>query len=277
MSHFHDAAEITARAAALKIEAPVRGEANFLEYWKEVNAWAEKQDLKIRLLHKAEMGDLNEARKSFKHRGKLLQPEYVVGFQAVTRTFLADTFRDFFSIDFGSISAVTFVRELRVKEQLEAAQAALATENVTVALERCADAWAVTSSQQRTFFPAEGDQGIPVAYDKQLQTILSATRGQFATVFDHLHQLARLTFAALLGVNAADLFLLIQTLPVPNGDRYAYPTRPESVAPETVAHIIELIADYSSALLQQVEGFTRPAWTVSTGEGEHEEWRRNDE
>ncbi len=189
-----------------------------------------------------------------------MQPEHVIGYQATTRAFLSDTFQDFFSVSFESISAVTFLRELRVKSSLEDAQHALAAQDVKMALERCADAWAVTSSQQRAFFPAESDHGVSVTYDKQLEAILQATRGDFANVFDHLHRLARITFAALLGLNAADVFLLVQTLPVKQGDHYEYPTRPEAVSPSTVAHIIELIAGYSTSLLRQIDGFTRAEW-----------------
>jgi hypothetical protein len=260
VSHFHDAAEITARAAALKIGAPVRPDANFLEYWTKTNEWAEKSQLDIRLRHQAEMGDLNEARKYFKHRGKLMQTEYVRGYQSTTHAFLMDTFESFFSVSFDALTSVSFVRELRIKNALEAAQSALAARDVKLALERCADAWSITASQQRAFFPSEGDRGLLVSYDKQLQAILSVTRGEFATVFDHIHQLARLTFAALLGLNAADIFLLIQTLPVKQGDAYAHPSRVESISHETVAHIIELIAEYSSALLKHIDGFTRPEW-----------------
>ena len=260
VSHFHDAAEIIARAAAIKIGTPVRPDANFLEYWTKTNEWAEKSQLEVRLRHQAEMGDLNEARKYFKHRGKLMQPEYVRGYQSTTHAFLRDALQEFFSTSFDALSSVSFVRELRIKNALEAAQNALAARDVKSALERCADAWAVTASQQRAFFPSESDRGISVAYDKQVQAILSVTRGEFATIFDHIHQLARLTFAALLGLNAADILLLIQTLPVRQGDEYAHPTRVESVSLETVAHIIELIADYSSALLRHIDGFTRPEW-----------------
>lgn len=260
VSHFHDAAEIAARAAALRISTPVRSEANFLEYWAKTNEWAEKSRLDVRLRHQAEMGDLNEARKYFKHRGKLMQPEYVRGYQSTTHAFLSDTFQDFFSVSFDTLSSVTFVRELRIKSALEGAQTALAERDLKSALERCADAWAVTASQQRAFFPSESDRGLLVAYDKEVQAILSVTRGEFAYVFDHIHQLARLTFAALLGLNAADILLLIQTLPVRQGEGYAHPTRVESISPETVAHIIELIADYSSALLRHIDGFTRPEW-----------------
>lgn len=260
VSHFHDAVEIAARAAAISVGAPVKPDTNFLDYWSKTNDWCEREKRTPRLRHHAEMGDLNEARRYFKHRGKLMQPQYVIGYQATARAFLVDTFADFFSLRFESVSAVSFLRELRVKEKLEAAQAALASHDIKSALERCGDAWAVTSSQQRAFFPDSSDHGIPVAYDPQLAAILSATRGEFATVFDHLHQLARLTFAALLGLNAADLFLLIQTLPVRQGDQYAHPTRPETVSATTVAHVIELIAEYSAALLRQIDGFTRPEW-----------------
>jgi hypothetical protein len=253
VSHFHDAAETCARAAALKIRTPVKPEATFLEYWVKTNDWAEKQQLSVRLGRHAEMGDLNEARKYFKHRGKLTQPEYVVGYRATTHAFLVDTFRDFFLKDFDSISSVTFLRELRVRTKLEEAQNALAASDIKAALERCADAWAVTSRQQKAFFPDR-------TFSTDVPAILQV-RAEFATVYDHLYQLARLAFAGLLGLNAGDILLLIQTLPVRQGDGYVYQTRPESVSPKTVAHMIELIADYSTALLRQVDGLTRQAWS----------------
>jgi hypothetical protein len=253
VSHFHDAAETCARAAALKIKTPVKPEANFLEYWVKTNEWAERQQLSVRLGRHAEMGDLNDARKYFKHRGKLTQPEYVVGYRATTHAFLVDTFRDFFSKDFDSISSVIFLRELRVKTKLEEAQSALASTDIKAALERCADAWAVTSRQQKAFFPDR-------TFATDVPAILQV-RAEFATIYDHLYQLARLTFAGLLGLNAGDLILLIQTLPVRQGDAYVHHTRPESVSAKTVAHMIELIAEYSAALLRQIDGLTRSAWS----------------
>lgn len=261
VSLLHDAAEILARSAATEIGAGAKRDESFLNYWDSTNQYAKSKGLPQQLKHKNAMDDLNEARRLFKHRGKTPDPIHMGGFLATTHSFLQDTTQDFFGIDFDSISSVTFVREIRVRGALEAAQAALATQDVQAALNHCADAWAVTASQQEAFFPSYPGRGITISYDDQVKLILSATRGEFAHVFDQIHLLARITFAALLGMNVADVTGIISTLPIKHNGAYIYPTPVDAVPTERVAHIIELIADNSTGLMKHIDGFMRPEWS----------------
>lgn len=205
ISLLQDAVEAMAHDAAASVRANPRSGAGLFDYWEAISKVKNGKELPC----KVEMGALNSARVGFKHHGTEHSPSEVEKHIAAAHRFLQQTAHDFFGLDFDGLSEADLINETGIRDALKAAEAALARDDVTTALERCRDALDVVEALQK--------ETIPVAERNPMTPSIPREARAFADGI--LKWIAR-RFAALkvsvpmsvLGVNPAEVWFLYGTL-----------------------------------------------------------------
>ena len=103
ISLFHDSVELFCWSLLKELDAKVKENYPFSSFFDLVEKAPKNQDSK-NLPLKAKMLELNKARINFKHYGNLPDISEAKKFQGYTEDFLRISFRDFFKLDFESIS-----------------------------------------------------------------------------------------------------------------------------------------------------------------------------
>ena len=223
VSLLQDAVEAMAHDAAASVNAPIGGNARFLEHWDVLERAGGK-----RLPYKLEMAALNAARVAFKHQG--VSPSIAEVERQITAAhrFLIETGRDFFGIEFDELSEADLLSNTEIRGFLKAAEAAHSTADADKSLEYCRDARDLI--------------------DKLMQTAVVVTENAMSSVPRPARELALLAEGIIrrltaleksvalnvLGANPMDYWFLQQSLPGKTlaGTTY-WPPRRTSVSPRT--------------------------------------------
>jgi hypothetical protein len=131
--YFHDAIEFFLQLAAETVDAPAKSGVGFIEYWEVL---AHKIDGGITL--KTAMQRLNKARVNLKHHGTLLTTVDVLAFRNSTTRFFTENTPRVFGVQLSDVSLVDLVLNVDVRNDLRAAEAALARNDLDESLKRSA-------------------------------------------------------------------------------------------------------------------------------------------
>lgn len=136
---FHDCVELFLILAAEKVGATIRDKMFILDYWNAIN-----QNLGAdKLSQKASIKRLNEARKTFKHKGILIEEGEIESFRITTKLFLDENIPLIFNMNFDEISMIDLIENQNVKKILKDSQDLLMKEKFKEAIEHIAVAYKV--------------------------------------------------------------------------------------------------------------------------------------
>lgn len=233
VSLLQDAAEIMCHAVAMKVGAQTKPHMSFPQYWEIVKNPA---SLPLR----TEMGDLNTARVSYKHRGVLPDIAEAERFIMLTHQFLTETTRIFFDgVEFDLFSEADLIPNDKIRAFIKSAEQELNSGSLQLALERCFDAIeeintildnVVVVNDRRQFPPRpESREGA--------ELLQWATR----KMISHERALSLIS----IGVNPSEYWLVMTMLPQRNasGTKYfhVHPMTNPQPNRENVAEIIRIV------------------------------------
>lgn len=154
VSLFQDAVESIISTVAKELGASVPPNTTFHSYWDLVKKTPNAQGRE--LPPSGKMVELNAARVAFKHHGVVPAQEAAANLELHTEEFLTEATRRFFSLDFATLSLVSFLSDKEAAEFLTAAETALKNGDVNGALEECAKCFSVVSQPVGFLVPAIG-------------------------------------------------------------------------------------------------------------------------
>ena len=206
VSLFQDAVELFIWALIKDRSIPVKDTSSFTANLEAV------EKASIVLVDRAKIQELNKARVGFKHYGNLPAPDEARKFQTYAEDFLRSGMLDHFGQNFNSVSLVDLVSALDVREQLQKAEASIASGNLKNAARETAIAKALLFSRLERHIP-EVDRNLS-SFDGSLEPA-TGTRGLsgFKYVAGYLGLLREISLVTLLRVPLADYTYLRTYLP----------------------------------------------------------------
>lgn len=152
ISMFQDSVEVFIWSLLKDLDAQLKEHEPFIKYFDKVAEAPNNIDKKT-LPFRAKMLELNKARVNFKHYGNLPDPSEAIKFQAYTKNFLIESFRDFCSVDFEYLSLADLIVFSDVKKQLKESERLISESDYSQALEKSAIAKSMLFSKMEEFFP----------------------------------------------------------------------------------------------------------------------------
>jgi hypothetical protein len=134
--NFHDAVEFFLQLAADTLDAPTKTGTTFMEYWEVLSTKVDDG-----ITQKAAMKRLNKARVNLKHGGTFLPALEIESFKEATERFFAENTPRVFGVSLAEVSLVDLVLNGSVRDDLRAAQAALAADDLDDARRQAAFAF----------------------------------------------------------------------------------------------------------------------------------------
>jgi hypothetical protein len=113
---FHDLVELFLQLIC--DEYDIKYSEPFLGYWDKINGKVKSKTLS----HKSSMVKLNRSRVEFKHHGIMPSSADIVSFGVLTKDFLEENVKQYFSREYASISLIDLIQNPRVKELLQKAE-----------------------------------------------------------------------------------------------------------------------------------------------------------
>jgi len=136
---FHDSVELFLNLSAQHLDAPIKNNQNFIDYWTIIS---DKLPVGTILSQKTAMIRLNKARVSFKHHGISPNKAEIGDFQIMTKLFFEENTNSIFGIDFSSISLIDIIQCVDAKVDLKTAEKSLQEGKIDESLEKIAFSFA---------------------------------------------------------------------------------------------------------------------------------------
>jgi hypothetical protein len=137
VSLFQDAVESLAWTIAKEVDADIKERDGFEGYWEAVKH-GKNNPARKELPPKTKMRDLNKARVNFKHYGVIPADGEAAKLQTYSEQFMVEACKEFFGVDFMSLSAIELIHDSNVSAHLRLAEQAIAKNEVDEAMTECA-------------------------------------------------------------------------------------------------------------------------------------------
>jgi hypothetical protein len=137
ISLFQDSIELLLWAIAKYVDADIEDTEPFQNYWKKIN---EKLDKNEKLSNKAKMLEINKARVNFKHKGIRVHDSEAVKYREYTETFLLDSMKKIFNIDYDLITFAEFLYHEEIKDKIIDAEKYYNNGDYSNCINKCAEA-----------------------------------------------------------------------------------------------------------------------------------------
>jgi hypothetical protein len=153
----HDASELLLGAIADQLGASLPRHLAFMDHWKALGP--DKLAAGVELPARQRMDRVNELRNALKHKGTLPSKAAVELACADVRTFLEDSTKLIFGLDFADISLADLIAQKRTRDMVNSAYSAAATGDIKEAMGLLAEAYdeLFNSHGSRDRFPAFGE------------------------------------------------------------------------------------------------------------------------
>jgi hypothetical protein len=253
VSLFQDAVELAVFSCAAKFSASVKDKAAFPEIWEAANSGATSAG-KPPLQMKLDMDALNKARVNFKHYGQRPDPKDAETHRINCGQFLSRLAKDYFELEFSSLSLVSLVQDDQERHVLENALKRQKLDDKRGALERCSEALDLMARRRQAHY----GHGILVAYPSIDPVAKEYVDQQIAHLRNQIRDVEDVFFAGICGVPTMDFILVRDILPTKLGNEFRFERWPPDGLPnETAARCIELMAQYSIGLSEQLRAPSR--------------------
>lgn len=136
---FHDAVEIFLNLASEHLDASIKNNQNFIDYWTSIS---DKLTTGTILTEKTAMMRLNKARVNLKHYGISPNKAELEDFKIITKIFFEENTKSIFGIDFSSISLIDLIQCVDAKVDLKTAEKLLQEGKIEESLEKIAFSFA---------------------------------------------------------------------------------------------------------------------------------------
>lgn len=136
---FHDAVEIFLNLASEHLDAPIKNNQTFIDYWIPIS---DKLPTGTILTEKTAMMRLNKARVNLKHYGILPNKAELEDFKIITKIFFEENTNSIFSVDFSSISLIDLIQCVDARVDLKIAEELLQEGKIEESLEKIAFSFA---------------------------------------------------------------------------------------------------------------------------------------
>lgn len=152
ISLFQDAVESIIWTIAKEVEAEVKGNVSFEQFWNIIPQ-AKKNTQHIELPLSAKMHELNKARVNFKHYGILPAQTEATKFSGYAAEFAQEAVLNFFRLNFENLSLVDILNEEDIRNHLKEAQSFLKEDDLSQCIISCAKAEYLSLRKFREIFP----------------------------------------------------------------------------------------------------------------------------
>lgn len=213
VSLFQDAVEMMLWAIAKHVDADFKGkQPAFEQYWDIIRDTANNPH-KRRPPLKAKMADLNKARVNFKHYGQVPREEDAIRFEGYAEVFLSESTKEFFELDWNTISLVSLIRSQTIRQLMKEAEECKHEGDYRGCVERCAASEHLISDfLTRRLISSPRNQHLFISdrfsTDRKAERTL---RQQFHYIDEYLNELRALTVVALFRIDLSRSSV-IQTL-----------------------------------------------------------------
>lgn len=217
----------------------------------------EQTDVQRRNLpRRAQMQALNKARVAFKHYGVLPDRSAAEAFRSDTDAFLAETFQEYFRVDFSAISEVDVVVNAAVRRSLIDARIAADAGRLEDALKYCAYALHAVREQQIPLYQT----GIRVGFLGAPHDVQSYVSMVAENLRDQVVAVREIALGAMFGLNMIELRMMESVLPTLRGDQYFWPDPGRAMNLKTVNRCIQLLTRYAISVERYWDTAAHPDW-----------------
>lgn len=197
-----DSVEILVWTIAKELEAEVRDKDPFTKLLDSIES-AKKNTARSPLPLKAKILELNSARVNFKHYGNLPAPGEVEKFVGYAEESLREAMRQFFNVDFDSLSLADLVTDDLVRNKLKLAEQLLAEGSFKESVQASSEAEAFISLQLKRILP-EVDWNLKNYARLFQREMRTAAEDLIRYLSDYMNQLRMLGIAGLLNLKPAE-------------------------------------------------------------------------
>jgi len=241
VSLFQDAVEMAVFSCGARYNAQPKDNAGFLEIWNATDAAAVAAG-KSALRMKPDMQALNKTRVNFKHYGARPDRKDAEAHRINCAEFLSFVAKEYFDVEFSTLSLVSFVQNDTERKALEDALEKLQAGEMLEALAKCVDAMELVLKRGADFY----QHGLLVMFPQIESTTRSYIDRQVAHLRSYVSDIEGLVFSGLYGVAPMDFMFLQRILPKRHGDQIVSEHwASQLITDETVARSIEILAQYS--------------------------------
>lgn len=241
VSLFQDAVELAVFSCGALFNAQTKTNADFMEIWRAADVAAIAVG-KPALQMKADMQALNKVRVNFKHYGIRPDSKDAEAHRINCAQFLSLAAKDYFGLDFATLSLVSFVQEDRERIALEEALAKLQADDKRESLLKCSEALDLMRRRGEAFY----QHGLLVSFPQIDSTTRTYIDQQISHLRSYVRDIEGLVFSGLYGVAPMDFMLLRGIVPTKRGDELVFEHWASDLTTnETVARCIEILAQYS--------------------------------
>lgn len=243
VSLFQDAVELALAALAQHWGATLtKNHVGFFDWWKTLENAPQRGTAPVP--SNAALRQLNDARISFKHYGRLPRRDEALGHQSSCQQFLVEV-AAIIGQAFGALQLASLLPPGVIRDKLIEAGDLLESRNIKGAVERCADVQAAIDSLQEHLtripisvsFPANTPQEIKRYVDQNVGDLRWAVSRSIA-----------IALSGHFGVNPIEFAVMREALPEKRGSSYGHSRPIEEVAPSIVRGWIDLQTNYALAL-----------------------------
>lgn len=254
ISLFQDSVEILCWCILKELDARVKDNDSFTSFFDLVEKAPKNTDSK-QLPFKARMLELNKARVNFKHYGNLPDISEARKFEGYTEEFLRVSFKDFFGIDFDSLTLTQLIPFNDIKDIVASSEKALAADNIKDCICELSKAKTLLFGKYAMYLP-EVDRHLKDADRIIAKSVnIQGSLRIFEYLTQYLNALRNLNFVALCGVSMKDYLLMEQKLPHSSqtmSGKWHYSLKGRDVSRDEAEKMISILINLSLKLSQIV-------------------------
>lgn len=131
----HDACDLALNAVASKVHAQIREKTFLMDYFSKIEDAVKKKQT---FVHRSDINNLNTLRKNIKHQGIFADPTRDSYLSTVVEKFLKKLCKDYFRLDFETLSLKDLVKNQEIRKLLDIAEEEMKEKQYKEALESMA-------------------------------------------------------------------------------------------------------------------------------------------